>query len=640
MASKPAEDKKAAAAKGKTGAPKASKDGFDRTALEDLLKRRFFYAPAFSIYGGVRGLYDYGPPGAAVKNNLVSCWRQHFVLEENMLEIESVSVTPEIVLETSGHVEKFKDFMVKDKVTGDCHRADHLLEETIEKLLENEKLTPEERHALESVAAQADNYSLEELHAALTKYGAKAPDTGNEISEPFPFNLMFPTPIGPSGKEQGYLRPETAQGMFVNFKRLLEFNGGRLPFAAAQVGPAFRNEISPRAGLLRVREFTLAEIEHFVAPDEKDHPKFNGVKDTVLRLYPRSAQTGDLKTVMMTIGEAVEKKIVDNQTLGYFLVRCQEFLLRVGIKPNKLRFRQHLGNEMAHYACDCWDAEIETSYGWIECVGNADRSAYDLTVHSKRSGESLEAFVEFKDGARQIDTIELVLNKASVGKALKAAGKKVIDAVDKINDSLDFETATRIVNELESTGKAQVAGVEVSKDVLSFKRGTKRVIGKALTPSVIEPSFGIGRILYCIFEHAYHIRTNTTDQRAILAFKPLIAPIKVSLLPLMAKPELLEPIASISKLLVHRGLSVKVDDSGATIGRRYARMDEIGVPFNVTIDYDTLTKHTVTLRERDSMTQVLVPVDQLSVTLHDLVQEITSWSQVQAKFPSVEVKED
>jgi glycyl-tRNA synthetase len=478
-------------------------------------------------------------------------------LEENMLEIESTSVTPEIVLETSGHVEKFKDFMVKDKITGDCHRADHLLEETIDKLLEDEKLTPEQRHVLESVRAQADNYNVDELHDALTKYGAKAPDTGNDISEPFPFNLMFPTPIGPSGKEQGYLRPETAQGMFVNFKRLLEFNGGRLPFAAAQVGPAFRNEISPRAGLLRVREFTLAEIEHFVIPEEKDHPKFDSVKDMVLRLFPRSAQNGDLKMINMTIGEAVSKGIVNNQTLGYFLARCQIFLHRVGIKPEKLRFRQHLENEMAHYACDCWDAEIETSYGWIECAGNADRAAYDLTVHSKRSGEALEAFVEFKDGARQIDTIELVIDKKAVGKALRSEGKKVIDAVDKINDKLQFEEAKRIASDLDASGKTTIAGVEVTKEVLSYKKGTKRVIGSAITPSVIEPSYGIGRILYCIFEHAYSHRAND-EQRAVLSFKPIVAPIKASVLPLMTKPELVEHIPRISKILTSRGISIKV----------------------------------------------------------------------------------
>lgn len=295
---------------------------------------------------------------------------------------------------------------------------------------------------------------------------------------------------------------------------------------------------------------------------------------------------------------------------------------------------------MAHYACDCWDAEIETSYGWIECVGNADRAAYDLTVHSKRSGEALEAFVDFKDGARTIDTIELVINKGAVGKALRAEGKKVIDAVDKINETLNFAEASRIAGELESAGKATVAGIEVSKDVLSSKKGSKRVIGAPITPSVIEPSYGIGRILYCIFEHAYSLRPNT-EQRAVLSFRPIVAPIKVSVLPLMTKPELLTPVPTISKLLTSKGLSVKVDDSGATIGRRYARMDEIGVPFNVTIDFDTLSeKKTVTLRERDSMTQVLIPIAQLAETLTLLVSEEIQWTDVQAKFPAVEVKEE
>lgn len=584
-------------------------------------------------------MYDYGPPGCAVKNALLQVWRQHFVLEENMLEIESTSVTPEIVLETSGHVEKFKDFMVKDVLTGECHRADHLLEDTIDKLLENDKLSADEKLALEQVRAQADNYNVNELHAALTKYGARAPDTGNDISEPFPFNLMFPTPIGPSGKEQGYLRPETAQGMFVNFKRLLEFNGARLPFAAAQVGPAFRNEISPRAGLLRVREFTLAEIEHFVVPDEKDHPKFDQVKDIVLRLFPRDAQAGDLKTIDMSIGEAVAKGIVNNQTLGYFLARAQLFYHKIGIKPAKLRFRQHLANEMAHYACDCWDAEIETSYGWIEVNGNADRAAYDLTVHSKRSGEALEAFVDFKDGARQVDTIELVLNKQAVGKALKAEGKKVIDAVTKINETGNLAEASRIAEDLEKTGKTVIAGIEVSKGVLTTKKGTKRVTGKAITPSVIEPSFGIGRILYCLFEHAYFLRPNT-EMRAVLSFKPIVAPIKVAILPLMVKPELVEHIQRIAKVLVQRGLSIKIDDSGAKIGRRYARMDEVGVPFGVTIDYDTIAKDTVTLRERDSMTQVLIPIKELADVISSLVNDDISWADAQARYPAAVVKED
>ena len=185
---------------------------------------------------------------------------------------------------------------------------------------------------------------------------------------------MFQTHIGPSGAVRGFLRPETAQGIFVNFKRLLEFNQGKLPFAAAQIGNAFRNEISPRSGLIRVREFTMAEIEHFCDPADKSHPKFSGVTETVMTLYSACNQMNGEPARQVKIGEAVAGGTVANQTLGYFLTRIHNFLLKMGVDGGRLRFRQHMANEMAHYATDCWDAEILTSYGWVECVGCADRS--------------------------------------------------------------------------------------------------------------------------------------------------------------------------------------------------------------------------------------------------------------------------
>lgn len=189
-----------------------------------------------------------------------------------------------------------------------------------------------------------------------------------------------------------YLRPETAQGHFLNFNRLLAFNNGQVPFASAQIGRSFRNEISPRAGLLRVREFTMAEIEHYVDPLKKDHARFHEVQDIKLRLLPKDVQSaGKTDITEISIGEAVRNKTVDNETLGYFLARISLFLVGIGIDPSRLRFRQHMANEMAHYAADCWDAEIHTSYGWIECVGCADRSAYDLTVHMNATGKPLVA---------------------------------------------------------------------------------------------------------------------------------------------------------------------------------------------------------------------------------------------------------
>jgi glycyl-tRNA synthetase len=214
-----------------------------------------------------------------------------------------------------------------------------------------------------------------------------------------------------------YLRPETAQGHFLNFSRLLEYNNGRVPFASAQIGRSFRNEISPRAGLLRVREFTMAEIEHYVDPLDKSHPRFNEIRNYTLPLLDRNVQTSGSTTVTtLSVGDAVEKGIIANETLGYFLVRISQFLLKIGIHPERLRFRQHMANEMAHYAADCWDAEIHNSTGWTECVGCADRAAYDLSVHSKKTGHPLIVRVALKEPIVE-EKVVADVNKKTVGKA-------------------------------------------------------------------------------------------------------------------------------------------------------------------------------------------------------------------------------
>lgn len=207
-----------------------------------------------------------------------------------------------------------------------------------------------------------DNYQGKDLDALIKKLDIRAPESNNTLTEPALFNLMFDTKIGPTGQFKGYLRPETAQAHFINFKRLLESNNDQMPFASASIGKSFRNEISPRQGLLRVREFTMAEIEHFVHPDRKDHARFHLVENIQIPFYSRDAQLKALGPQTMTIGEAVRSKIVDNQTLGYFIARIFLFLVRIGIDANRLRFRQHFANEMAHYATDCWDCEIQSSY--------------------------------------------------------------------------------------------------------------------------------------------------------------------------------------------------------------------------------------------------------------------------------------
>lgn len=605
-----------------------------RAGLEDLLLRKFFYIPSFEIYGGEKGLYDFGPTGCGLKSNLLDIWRQHFVLHENMLELDCTALTPDVVLRTSGHVEKFTDFMVKDVVTGDCHRADKILEDKIDELVEGGLAGKEKEDALAD-QAQADAFSQDELHEVLSKWDVKAPDTGNDIGKPFPFNLMFTTQIGPTGKSVGYLRPETAQGMFVNFRRLLEYNGGRMPFAAAQMGLAYRNEISPRSGLLRVREFVLAEIEHFCHPTEKDHPSFKKVAHFKLNLLSKELQTGKTKYVEMTIGEAVKQGVVANETLGYFMARTQAFLHLVGIIPSKLRFRQHLETEMAHYATDCWDAEILMSYGWIECVGHADRAAYDLRVHTAASKTDLSAQKTY-DTPKMVEMAKINVNNGILGKTFRKDAK----AVKSFLTEMGKEDALAFQKKLDK-GPAQIklcTGEEftIEPNMVKISLKTEKISVEKYTPSVVEPAFGVGRIMYGILDHAYTVKTKADGStQALLSLSPPIAPIKCGINPLASNPEMLEMRTWFEQKFIEQGMASKSDTSGASIGRKYARMDEIGVPFCITIDFEMDTG--VTVRDRDSTTQVRVPKEKAVEIICDLVRGFTTWDEVRKTQPNFSV---
>lgn len=214
---------------------------FNRKVFDELILRKMFIVPSFEIHGGVKGLFDLGPPACALKASMIDVWRKHFVLAESMLEMECTCLTPEVVLKTSGHVDRFTDLMVKDPAGGECFRADKLLEDAIDELLEgNPDMPTSEREEHLRVQIQADAYSPKELDEMLVKYGCKAP-SGENYGPSFPFNLMFKTSIGPEGTAVGFLRPETAQGLFVNFRRLLDANAQKMPFAAAQIGLGFRN---------------------------------------------------------------------------------------------------------------------------------------------------------------------------------------------------------------------------------------------------------------------------------------------------------------------------------------------------------------------------------------------------------------
>ncbi|KAF5227701.1 hypothetical protein FAUST_11617 [Fusarium austroamericanum] len=644
----------------------------DKAVLESILRRRMFYTPSFEIYGGVGGLFDYGPPGCALQAAVIDQWRKHFILEEDMLEVDCSVLTPHEVLKTSGHVDKFADWMCKDPKNGEILRADHFVEAILEARLNGDKEArgqkveekeedPKKKkkkakteavklddavvQEYEEVLARIDNYGGPELGELIKKYDLRNPATGAQPAEPVSFNLMFQTTIGPSSNYPGYLRPETAQGQFLNFAKLLEFNQSQMPFASASIGKSYRNEISPRAGLLRVREFLMAEIEHFVDPEGgKKHARFHEVEDVELVLLDRDTQlSGKTQTKAVKIGQAVKDGLVDNETLGYFLARIHQFLQKIGVDMNKLRFRQHMANEMAHYACDCWDAELFTSSGWIECVGCADRSAYDLSVHAKKTGAPL-VVREQRETPLVIEEWQIDIERKKFGPQFKKDAKTVEAALL----ATPQEQREKLAKELSDNGSItlEVAGVgdgkvQVSKDSITIEFRKRVENTREFVPNVIEPSFGIGRILYSLMEHSFWTRgTEGGDEaRGVLSFPPIVAPTKVLLVPLSSNPQFKPLLKQLSQRLRSAGISSRVDDSSASIGKRYSRNDELGTPLGITIDFQTAQDGSVTLRDRDSTNQVRAEQEKIIDAIKSLVDGSKTWAQIESELPKFEGQE-
>ncbi len=562
----------------------------DRNELvNELARRRGFLWPAFELYGGAAGFYDYGPLGAPLKRRIEDIWRQYFVIAEGFAEIEAPTIGVEGIFQASGHLSGFSDPLTGCKECKEVYRADHLIKHIIE---------------------VPDALTNEEIYRCMQENEITCPECGGELSSVYEFNLMFKTMIGPGNKMTGYMRPETAQGMFINFPRLLRYFRGALPFAAVQIGKSYRNEISPRQGVIRLREFTQAEAEIFIDPRDKTHPRFDEVKDIRMKFYSQEAQEKG-EEEEMSFGEAVERGVVAHQTLAYYVARTYQYLLAVGIDPQKLRFRQHKSDEMAHYAADCWDAEVLLDrLGWIELVGVADRTDYDLKAHTTVSKVNLSVFVNYGQPKKRKKTVvkpdfkalgPMFKSKAkAVGEALRALAPEQL-AGEKIQVYVDGET------------------IDIDRSLVSFESVEEEVRGEEVVPHVIEPSFGIDRILYSILDHSYYEDEIDGEKRAVLRFKPQVAPIEVAVLPLMDRSELVGPAKKILEELRSRGMRTDYDTSGS-IGRRYRRNDEIGTPYEVTIDYETIEEGTVTIRDRDSMSQVRVArwqvVDKLQALLN------------------------
>jgi len=287
--------------------------------------------------------------------------------------------------------------------------------------------------------------------------------------------------------------------------------------------------------------------------------------------------------------------------------------------------------------------KIKSSYGWVECAGLADRSAYDLTVHSRASKKTsqLNAFVNFADGPREMDIIVAQPDRALIGKTFKGEAKSFFEWFDCIKE--DQEELTKLKTSFEaSDAEVVVNGLKLSKNMFTFKTQKKIVTGKTITPGVIEPSFGIGRIIYSVLEHSYWTRESTEKEgeqkedkleRDVLSLKPIIAPYKCVVLPLISSDvNFLAKTREIEILLKRNHITAKVDKSSLKIGKRYARADEIGIPFGLTIDDVTLAAGTVTFRERDSTQQVRILIADLPALLNKLVDELTTWADVVAEY--------
>lgn len=493
----------------------------------------------------MKGLFDYGPVGCAIKNNMFNVWRDHFIIADDMLEVSCPTLTPYVVLKNSGHVDRFTDVLVKDVKTNEPFRADHLLEGFIEKTLADPKAPAELKKELEELRPKVEEMKVKDFNEIIPKYKIKSPETQNDLSPAEDFNLMFKTQIGPWADAPAFLRPETAQSLITNFKRLYEFNNGKLPFAAANIGLGFRNEISPRQSIIRVREFEMGEIEHFVDPLDKSHQKYDTVEDVEITLWSAKDQFDCAEPRKMKVKEALDSGILQNQTMAYFIARVYLYMKRIGIKEEGVRFRQHKPKEMAHYACDCWDCELLTSYGWVESVGIADRSAYDLECHSKGTKKAIVAARPL-DKPRKEDHIKVELNKGELGKQFKKEASVIFEYIENISNE-EKANLKKTIEEgkdytFEENGKQWTLR---KQDITGFKVTSVNVIEEKFIPGIIEPAFGFGRILYALLEQNFYMRDK---ERTLFHIPPNVSPIKCSILPLMAKPDLLKFVADLGKL--------------------------------------------------------------------------------------------
>lgn len=484
--------------------------------IVNLASRRSLFYPANEIYANSpAGFYEFGPYGASIRRKIIDIWRKEIVQKTDMLEIYGSQIMPADVFKASGHLESFNDPITQCAKCNTIHRADKLLGAATGEHF------PE--------AMQDDEFTKE-----IRKHKLKCPKCKGDLNDVKRFNMMVRTEIGISTKADTYLRPETCQSIFCDFSRMVKTMRVKLPKGIAQVGRAFRNEISPRQTLLRQVEFSQMEAEVFFDPTKINEIEgFDEISDYKLSIL----QSGNKSSQLISAKDMVSKKIVSGKLIAYYLVQTQQFFEKLGLPVSAMRFREVDKDERPFYAKETWDFEVNTSVGWLELVANNYRTDYDLKVHMKGSKQDLQY--------------------------VTADGKKFI-------------------------------------------------------PYVWEISIGLDRTFYAVLENAYKEEKKKDEKRILLSLAPKLAPITVAVFPLLSnKPDLVKSAKQIYADLKTAGYDCTYDGSGS-IGKRYARVDEIGCPWAVTIDFDSIKDKDVTLRDRDSTAQKRIKISELKQTIYEL----------------------
>ena len=579
---------------------KCSKPQCDKfVAVNELAKRRGFFWSSFEIYGGSGGFVTYGPLGARLKQNVEARLRDLMVKRNGIFEMESSVITPAKVFEASGHVAHFKEPMVECQKCHTRFRADHLLEDKGISSKDAEKMT------------------LDEIKTELIRHEIVCPDCKGEFGEPTRYLTMFETTIGPYSGSVGYGRPEAAQNIFVEFNRLFNVAREKLPFGCINIGKALRNEISPRQGLIRLREFTIADLEFFFDPEEAVCNRICEVENEVLPILLCDTRLKECEDITnFTVREALDKGIIKSEWQAFFMAQAKRLLCELGVPPEKQRFLEKLTWEKAHYSTQSFDQEVLVDrWGWVEVSGHAYRTDFDLNCHMKASGVDLSVYKEF---SKPIETEELAVKPilSKIGPVYKGEAAKAAASLAKL-------PAQQVADAMEKDGSILVDGYQIFKEQVEIGKQKTTIRGKRFVPHVVEPSFGCDRLFYVALEYAYGLK----DDRVVMSFPRTISPIQIGIYPLMGKDGMDTKAYEIQKVLAAEGFMTDLDETGS-IGRRYARADEVGVQLCITVDYDTLENNTVTIRDRDSWEQVRAPITELPQLLHKYFESKINFEQL------------